>query len=69
MEIELNTLNNLPIERLNLNVANFAYKCKKVGTTSKTRPTICISLTIEGKTQVGWGFVVGKKTQKCVKNK
>jgi len=54
------------MEKLNFNVINFAYKCKKVGTTFETIPTICISSTIEGKTQVGWAFVVGQKTQKCV---
>jgi hypothetical protein len=33
----------------NLNVANFAYKHKKVGTTFETWPTICTLLTSEGK--------------------
>jgi hypothetical protein len=30
------------MEGLNLNVANYAYKCKKACTTFETRPTICI---------------------------
>jgi len=33
----------------NLNVANFAYKQKKVGTTFETWPTISTLLTCEGK--------------------
>ncbi len=33
----------------NLNVANFAYKHKKVGTTFETWPIICTLLTSEGK--------------------
>jgi hypothetical protein len=35
-----------------LNVQNFYCNCKKTGTTSYVRPTICVSSTNKGKTQV-----------------
>jgi hypothetical protein len=35
----------------NLNVANFAYNHKMVGTTSKTRPTTCVSSMSKGRPQ------------------
>ncbi len=45
----------------NLDVTNFAYNHKKVGTTFETRPTICELLMSEGKTQVRWVVAVGQK--------
>jgi hypothetical protein len=50
----------------NPNAANFASNCTKVGTTSKTTPTIDVSLANEGKTKVGWSVIVRQKMRKCV---
>jgi hypothetical protein len=49
----------------NLNVVNSTCSCKKVATTFEIRPTICVSSTSEGKTQVGWVVVVKWTTQRC----
>jgi len=43
------------------NLLNFSYNRKKVGNVSKARPTMCISSTNEGKTQVKWVATVGWK--------
>lgn len=51
----------------NSNVANFACNHKKVGTTSKTRSTICLSLMSERKPQVRQVVVARWSAQKCVK--
>jgi hypothetical protein len=47
-----------------LNAQNSCCNCKKIGTTSYARPTICISSINEGKTQVKWVINIGWKTQK-----
>jgi hypothetical protein len=49
------------------NTKNSCYNHKKIGTTSNARPTICVSSTSQGKTQVGWANVVKQKTQKLTK--
>ncbi len=48
-----------------LNAINSSCNHKK-GTTSKAWPTMCISSTNEGKTQVGWSITIGWGTQKWV---
>ncbi len=46
------------------NAQNSCCNCKKIGTKSYARPTICISSINEGKTQVKWVIDIGWKTQK-----
>ncbi len=43
------------------NAQNYCCNCKKTGSTSYARPTICISSTNKGKTQVQWVIVLGEK--------
>jgi hypothetical protein len=38
-----------------------------VGATFETRPTICVSLVSEGKTQVRWAIIIERRVKKCVK--
>lgn len=33
----------------------------------RQRPTICVSLVSEGKTQVRWAIIIEQKVQRCVK--
>ncbi len=51
----------------NPNVANITYKCKKIGITFETWPTICLSLVNERQTHVGWIVIVGQKVWKNVR--
>ncbi len=46
------------------NAQNSCCNCKIKRTMSYARPIICVSSTNEGKTQVRWDVVIGRRTQK-----
>jgi hypothetical protein len=46
------------------NAKNPYSNCKKTITTSDAKPTICVSSTNEGKTQVGWVAIVWQIMQR-----
>jgi dUTPase len=41
------------------NVVNSSYNCKKIITTSKVGPTMCVSFSNDEKTQVRWVAAIG----------
>jgi hypothetical protein len=44
-----------------LDAPNSSYNHKKTSNTSKVGPTMCISSTNKGKTQVRWVVIIGKR--------
>jgi hypothetical protein len=48
----------------NSNVENSCCNHKKIGTTFDAKPTICVSSTNKGKTQVGWATTIGWRARR-----